>query len=76
LTVQYNKLFKLLIDKKIKPSELRERAGISRNIISRMSNDEFISMESIAKICVVLACGVDDILEFIPDTKGAISTNG
>lgn len=76
MTVQYNKLFKLLIDKKIKPSELRERAGISRNIISRMSNDEFISMESIAKICVVLACGVDDILEFIPDTKGAISTNG
>jgi putative transcriptional regulator len=69
MTVQYNKLFKLLIDRKIKPSELRERAGISRNIISRMNNDEFISMESIAKICTVLDCGVDDILEFIPADK-------
>lgn len=65
MNVQYNKLFKLLIDRKIKPSELRDRAGVSRNIIGRMNNDEFISMESVAKICAVLNCGVDDILEFI-----------
>lgn len=67
MTVQYNKLFKLLIDRKMKTTELRDRAEISRNIIGRLQRDEFISLESVAKICGVLHCGVDDMLEFLPD---------
>lgn len=66
MPVRYNKLFKLLIDKKMSNSSLAEKAGFSANIITRLKKDEYVSLESIEKICVALDCKVDDILEFIP----------
>ena len=65
MAVQYNKLFKLLIDRKITNAQLIKQAGVSANIITRMKKDEYISLESIERICTALGCGVDDILEFI-----------
>ena len=62
MKVSYNRLWKLMIDKK-----LQQKAQISGNIITRLNTDEFVSMETIAKICDVLECGVDDILEFSKD---------
>ncbi|WP_042356961.1 helix-turn-helix domain-containing protein [Bacillus rubiinfantis] len=70
MAVRYNKLFKLLIDKKISNAELAERSGFSANIITRLKKDSYVSLESIEKICGVLDCGVDDILEFIPNDGG------
>lgn len=67
MKVSYNRLWKLMIDKKMKNSELQRKARISRNIITRLNKDEFISLETIAKICDVLECGVDDVLEFVKD---------
>ncbi len=67
MAVRYNKLFKLLIDKKMTNSELAEKAGFSANIITRLKRDKYVSLDSIEKICCVLECDVDDILEFIPD---------
>ena len=67
MAVQYNKLFKLLIDRKISNATLVERAGFSANIMTRLKKDEYVSMESIEKICIALDCRVDDILEFIPE---------
>lgn len=67
--VCYNKLFKLLIDKKMTNAELADKAGFSANIITRLKRDKYISLESIEKICGVLNCGVDDMLEFIMDEK-------
>lgn len=67
MAVCYNKLFKLLIDKKMTNAELSEKAGFSANIITRLKRDQYISLESIEKICGVLSCGVDDILEFISE---------
>ena len=64
MSVLYNRLFKLLIDRKMTNAQLAERAGFSANIITRLKKDEYISMESIEKICAALSCGVDDILEF------------
>ncbi len=66
--VCYNKLFKLLIDKNMNNTELAEKAGFSANIITRLKRDKHVSLDSIEKICGVLACGVDEILEFIPDS--------
>lgn len=66
MAVQYNKLFKLLIDKKMSNAELAVKAGFSANIITRLKRDKYISLESIEKICSVLDCKVDDILEFVP----------
>lgn len=67
MAVYYNKLFKLLIDEKMSNAELAERAGFSANIITRLKRDRYVSLESIEKICNVLKCSVDDVLEFVPN---------
>lgn len=69
MAVRYDKLFHLMIDKKITNVQLKEMAGISANIITRIKRDEYISIESVEKICVALNCGVDDILEFTDGTR-------
>lgn len=70
MAVCYNKLFKLLIDKKMTNAELAEKAGFSANIITRLKRDKYVSLDSIEKICNVLECGVDGILEFVPEVVG------
>lgn len=65
--VTYGKLWELLEEKGMKKIELQRKAGISGNILARMGRNEYISMESVEKICYVLGCGTDDILEFIPE---------
>lgn len=69
MAVSYKKLFHLMIDKGISNMELAERSGFSANIITRLKRDHYIALASIERICHVLDCGVDDILEFIPDEK-------
>ena len=69
MAITYQKLFHLLIDKGMTNAELMEKAGFSANIITRIKRDNYISLDSIEKICKTLNCGVDDILEFIPDKK-------
>lgn len=63
--VTYGKLWKLLEKKRMKKIELQRKAGISGNILARMGRDEYISMESVEKVCRILHCGVDDMLDFI-----------
>lgn len=73
----YNRLWKLLIDKKITKTDMRKQAGISTNILAKMGKGEPVSMESLAKICTVLDCGLDDIVEIKPqetDTSENSST--
>ena len=64
MSVQYNKLFHLMIDQKMSNSELVDKAGISLNIMTRLKRDEYVSLETIEKICFALKCKVDDILQF------------
>nr|WP_306812268.1 helix-turn-helix transcriptional regulator [Frisingicoccus caecimuris] len=64
VAVKYDKLFHLLIDRKITNAQLAQKAGVSANIITRLKRDQYISLESIERLCVALNCGVDDILEF------------
>lgn len=63
----YNKLWKLLIDKGMTKTEMRQKAGISTNILARMGKGEPIAMESLSKICTVLNCGYDDIMSIAKD---------
>lgn len=69
MAVQYNKLFKMMIDRKMTNNQLAKQAGVSLNIITRLKRDEYIAMQIIEKICIALDCGVDDILEFIPESQ-------
>ena len=65
----YKRLFHLMIDKGVTNAELMEKAGFSANIITRLKRDHYVALDSIEKICYALDCGVDDILEFIPEEK-------
>lgn len=69
MAVSYKKLFHLLIDRNMTAAELQKEAGYSANISTRMRRDEYVSLESMEKICRVLGCKVDDIVEFIPDEE-------
>lgn len=69
MAICYGKLFHLMIDKKITNAQLKDMSGVSANIITRLKRDEYVSIESIKKICIALNCGVDDILEFVPQKK-------
>ena len=51
----------------MKKIELQRKARISGNILARMGRDEYISMESVEKVCRILHCGVDDMLDFIDE---------
>lgn len=64
MAINYDRLFHMMIDKKITNAQLKDRAGVSANIITRLKRNEYVSMESIEKICKTLNCGVDDILVF------------
>lgn len=59
----YNKLWKILIDRKITKTELRLQSGISTNMLAKMGKDEPVSLETLAKVALYLGCGLDDIVE-------------
>ncbi len=64
MPVSYDKLWKMLIDQKMNRTELKDAAGISFNILAKLGRNEFVSMESLYKICLALNCGIDDVMEF------------
>lgn len=63
MAVNYNKLWKLLIDKGMTKTEMRKRAGISTNVLAKMGKNETVSMDTLARIAAVMECGLDDIVE-------------
>ena len=69
MSVCYNKLWKLLIDKNMNKTDLRLAAGITTTALAKLGRNENVNTEILAKICKVLECGVDDVMEFIPDDQ-------
>ena len=67
MAVSYKKLFHMLIDRNMTAAELQKEAGYSANISTRIRRDEYVSLESMEKICRVLNCRIDDIVEFTPE---------
>lgn len=63
MNVNYKKLWKLLIDRDMKKSTLREATGISTSTLAKMSKNEYVSLEVLIKICIFLNCTLDDIVE-------------
>ena len=70
MAVKYDLLFHLMIDRKISNAQLAEKAGVSANIITRLKRNQYLSMETIERLCNTLNCGVDEILEFYSDEEG------
>ena len=69
LTVSYAKLWKLLIDRKIKKPEFKEIADIAPSTYAKLNRDQFVSMKVIARICGVLSVDVGDVMEFVSEVK-------
>jgi conserved domain protein len=69
MAISYKKLFHLMIEKDISTAELTEQAGFSANIITRIKRNQYVSLESIEKICSALDCDVNEILEFQSKTE-------
>lgn len=72
MAVSYNKLWKLLIDKNMKKKELGEAAGISNSLIAKLGKNENVTVDVLVRICAALDCGIDDIMELVPDSKQAM----
>ena len=69
MSVCYNKLWKLLIDKNMNKTDLRLAAGITTTALAKLGKNENVNTEILAKICKVLGCGVDEVMEFVPDDQ-------
>ena len=74
MAISYDRLWKLLVDRKMNRTELKEASGISFNVLARMGKDESISFESMEKICSALGCDIGDIVEIQKNGQNACGT--
>ena len=65
----YNKLWKLMIDKKMNKKQLREAAKITSNAMAKLGKDESVPVETLEKVCRVLDCTIDDIMDINQNSK-------
>ena len=70
MPVSYDKLWKMLIDKKMKRTDLKEISGISFNVLAKLGKNQYVSMESIYKICIAHNCDVNDVMDFTDKNRG------
>lgn len=68
MNVSYKRLFKLLIDKNLKKTDLVKEAKISPATLAKLSKNEFVSMESLIKICSFLDCDIEDVVEIVRES--------
>jgi DNA-binding Xre family transcriptional regulator len=65
MAVSYKKLWKLLIDKDMKKKDLRLATGITTTALAKLGKNEHVNTEILAKICKVLECNIEDIMEIV-----------
>ena len=69
LSICYNKLWKLLIDKKISQTDFRREVEIAYTTMKKLKDDEVVSLEVLLRICTYLDCNVGDVLDFVKTEK-------
>ena len=69
MAISYNKLWKVLIDKRMKKTDLLVEADISTTTLAKLSKDQIVSMEVMARICKALNCDIGDVMEMLPDSN-------
>ena len=67
MAISYNKLWKLLVDKKMSKADLRRAAGIAPKTMTRLRRDEEVTLTVLNKICTALGADIGDIMEFLPE---------
>ena len=71
MAVSYNRLWKLLIDKKMSKADLRKVSGVSPNTMTKLRRDEPVMLNVLDKICATLGCNYGDIMDYIPEEGGS-----
>ncbi len=69
MAVSYDRLWKLLIDKKMNKTQLCEKAKISTNAMAKLGKNEDVRVEVLSRICLELGCSMDEIMEILPEQK-------
>lgn len=69
MAIRYNKLWKRLIDENMMKVDLRDQAGITTNALAKLGKNEHVSTQVLEKVCNVLHCEIQDIMEFVPDEE-------
>ncbi len=69
MAISYNKLWKLLVDKKMSKADLRKAAGIAPNTMTRLRRDEEVTLSVLSKICSTLNVNIGDVMEFMPESN-------
>ena len=67
MAISYNKLWRLLVDKKMSKADLRKAAGIAPNTMTRLRRDEEVTLTVLNRICSTLEVDIGDIMEFLPE---------
>lgn len=67
MTISYNKLWKLLVDKKMSKADLRKASGVAPNTMTRLRRDEEVTLQVLYKICSAVDADIGDVMEFLPD---------
>ena len=67
MRVSYNKLWHLLLDRRLKKMELKKLTGISATTLANMSRDKNVSLDVLLRVCDVLGCNFSDIMDAVPD---------
>lgn len=75
MAISYNKLWKLLIDLNMSKTQLIKEAKISTNAMAQMGKNESVRMETLVKICGVLGCKIDDIVDYEYDASTEMEDN-
>ncbi|AGZ23047.1 helix-turn-helix transcriptional regulator [Streptococcus suis] len=69
MALSYKPLWHLLVEKKMNKEDLKRAANITSNIVSRMSKDTYVNLDSLEKICLALDCTLNDVVEIVKDTE-------
>ena len=69
MSISYNKLWKLLVDKKMSKADLRKATGIAPNTMTKLRRDEEVSLTVLNKICKTLNVDIGDVMEFVPEEQ-------
>ncbi len=65
MAISYNPLWHLLVEKEMNKEDLKKAANITSNIVSRMSKNAYVNLDSIEKICLTMDCKIEDVVEIV-----------
>ncbi|MCM1569134.1 MAG: helix-turn-helix transcriptional regulator [Roseburia sp.] len=69
MALSYNRMWKLLVDKKMSKADLRKAADIAPNTMTKLRRDEAVNLAILGRICNVLGCDFGDIMEYVPESN-------